>query len=323
MLSFYEMFHLLEADWRDRMGLSGGQPPLRRSRSVDPNAARGQGVGQVRQNKSNSKRIGDNWSGPQSMGLPVTNRDAELNAARRGERVKDVSHFDPMRMLDQQDPDAAKIFEKMRLNGGVSRGGTFSLRQLATMLGMDERMAPSLKKTLMLLSMLPKQAPVHISRRAGMGGGAEDVYKIDPLVGEIDNPDEDRDVLGPRQTNPALSGGRADRVGRPQPQAPPPAPLDRTPGSLKQLLSLRSAIEDILSGYSADSNPTKAIGMKNKIQELLPFAQKEIAQAAKNNPQEAEKWLAQLKQVERYIKSIADSLMPKRYLNKEWKYFPS
>lgn len=70
MLSFFEMYHLMEGI-EDFIA--------RRKPTHDPNADLGQGTGQIRQNKNISKRVNPNWKGPTVFGDPVTQRDAELN----------------------------------------------------------------------------------------------------------------------------------------------------------------------------------------------------------------------------------------------------
>lgn len=326
MLSFFEMYHLLEADWRDQFGLPKGKPPIDARYDdddeggyEDPNTGIGQGIGKLGK-RAISKRISNNWKGPQAMGLPVNQNDARLNAARRTGKNRDVSFFDPAKMLDQQDPDAAKIFHQMRLNSGVNKGGTFTLRELATMLGIKQ--PGVLKKTLMLLSMLPKQAPVHISRRPGIGGASEDVYKIDPLIGHIEDPDDDQRVLGPRQVNPAMRGGHATQVGRPAPQQAKPADqIDRTPGLLRQLLKMSDALDDMLSGQSANMNVTQALGMKRKMEELLPDARREVEMAASRRPEEAKEWRYLLGEIENLLKSLPADFGVVHGESRTWRYY--
>jgi hypothetical protein len=312
MPSFFEMFQIIEGfkDWSQRYGVNT---------NPDPNAAAGQGVGQVRQDKSLTNRIGSNavsssrspstevkYGDKGDTRYPITNLDAQLNAnARKLNRgPADVGSFNVVKHLQQNNQwFAASVLQHLLGSPILNKGGEFNSQQLITALGMRED-PMKIKQALQVIAQLPQGSPFTIKNRPGLRGTTQHVYVFKPQT--ISDPDEDQRVLGPRQINPARSGMGGVGSSRQDAPAPPAAKpiIDRTPPALQTLLKLHSQLDDAIKS-GGGQNPR---GLYMKMRDMLGDAKKEVDMAAERNPNDAQEWYHLLNELGKYLRSLPVNL---------------
>jgi hypothetical protein len=240
MLSFFELFHLMEND--DDWGFAGKAAQLN-----DPNAKIGQKIGAVGGGKKISAemppghkeaRTGQDFHG--SVRQSISDRDARLNKAGRGPGEEDDGTFDPVKYLTGAYPklsngrpskytnpnpnwDAADLLGKMRTDPDLSKGGEFTLPLLMNKLNLRHMDPERVSKALQAIIHLPQDPPVKMRPNIGLHGRTEPVFTFAPQP-TVSNPEEDRFGIG-RYTNPVHSGG----VGSVGDQAPAAPVADRSP----------------------------------------------------------------------------------------------